>query len=293
MAEPAWKTLDPEPSADMLQDEEPGGGYVERLVRRPDGGFELLELPLTREIFLNPRLEDRIVQGGPHCMALQHVFSLVLQRFRPEKGALVLSDVKLRLGRGRPGPAPDLWVVRGHPKPSHKIRSYSVPKQGIPPCFILEVVSTDPELRDADEVDKVKLYERVGVRDYLMAELPCEETGYRLRLLGYRMGPDKRYQPIEPDEQGRLLSEATGLWFGISPDGEWIDVYDARTGERLHTLAEEVDARKAAEEKAERAEKRIARAEEKARREAVARKVAEAETERLRAEIERLKKSTG
>lgn len=251
-----------------LDEEEDCGGIIQRLVKRPDGSIELVDLPLTPELFLNPGLEDRMVQGGPHSKALFHLQELLFHHFRSEKGTLVFSDVQLRLGKGLPSPVPDIWVVRGHPSPDFDIRSYNLPKEKVPPCLIVEVVSEAAKLRRVDELDKVKLYERAGVRDYLMAELPRRSTGGRFRLLGLSLGSDGRYQPMATGEQGRLLSGATGLWFGLDSEGKRIEAFDARTGEPLRTMAEEAEARK---------------------QEAEARKRAEAEVERLRAEIERLK----
>ena len=93
-------------------------------------------------------------------------------------------------------------------------------------------------------------------------------TAHRFRIRGYRLGAGRRYQAIEPDREGRLLSETAGLRFGASPDGQWVEIFVAATGERLLTSWE---------------------AEEKAAREAEGRKAAEEELVRLRAEIERLK----
>ncbi|MFY9822263.1 MAG: hypothetical protein WAM82_12850, partial [Thermoanaerobaculia bacterium] len=129
----------------------------------------------------------------------------------------------------------------------------------------------------------------------------------------------RRYQQIEPDAQGRLLSETTELLFGVSAKGDRIEVFNARTGERLESPAEMEIARKAAEERATREAKRATRettarkvAQEQAAREAkratreeaarkaaeeratgaeTARKAAEEELARLRAQIEQLKKS--
>ena len=76
------------------------------------------------------------------------------------------------------------------------------------------------------------------------------------------MGPDRRYLPMQPDAEGRYVSETTGLAFGVSPDGGKIHLFDLETGERL--LADEE------QEEALRAQKE--------------------ELARLRAEIERLKR---
>ena len=249
------------------------GGLIERWVKRPDGSLEQVLLPLTPERFLNPDIEDRMVQGGPHNLAVTFLQGLLVHYFRTEKSTLVFSDVQLRLGRGLPSPVPDLWVVRGHPQPNFNIRSYSLAKEKVVPCLIVEVVSTAAPLRRVDEVDKVKLYEKVGIRDYLMIELPRRANEGRFRLLGLCLGPEGRYQPMPEDEQSRYLSDATGLKFGVSADGDRLEVFDASTGERLRTLTEEEEARKSAEERAAREE--------------AARHALEEELAHLRAEIDK------
>ena len=182
---------------------------------------------------------------------------------------MVLDDVKHLLGPGLPGPAPDISVIRGARYPDPELESFDVVKQGVVPCLVIEIVSPfDARIRRTDEVDKVKLYEKVGIPEYLLVDLPRRATRHRFRLKAYRLGSDRRYSLIEPDEQGCLLSETTGLRFGVSPAGDRVDIFDARTGERLLSALEEEVARKA---------------------EKAARETAEEEVRRLRAEVARLK----
>ena len=117
-------------------------------------------------------------------------------------------------------------------------------------------------------MDKVRVYEKVGIEEYLLVDLPRRANGDRFQLKGYRMGPDRRYLPMQPDAEGRFASNTTGLAFGVSPDGGRVYLFDLETGERLLNAIEQEQALKAAEERAARAEE---------------------ESERLRAEIERLK----
>lgn len=273
MAEPARKP-DPAPYEPSV---------LLRHVRRPDGSVELLELPLTRELFLDPKIGDKMVQGFPHVRTVLHIFGLVTRHFEGESDTIVLSDVQHLMGRGK-NPAPDLSVIRGLPDPDRSMKSYDFRRTGIAPSLILEVVSPDDvETRRTDEVDKVALYEKVGVPEYLLLYLPLQNRTQPYRLIGYRTGPDGRYRLVEPDSQGRFVSETTGLAFALTPPRDWIEIFDLATGRRLLTAAEEEEARKRAEE--------IARAaEEKATREAEARKAAEEELARLRAEIEALKR---
>lgn len=88
-------------------------------------------------------------------------------------------------------------------------------------------------------------------------------------MTGYRLDSKKRYQRIEPDGEGRLLSETTGLLFGIAKD-HTLTVFDARTGKKLLRPSQIMAAQEAGEERA---------------------RSAEAESARLRAELEKLRQA--
>ena len=137
----------------------------------------------------------------------------------------------------------------------------------------------------------MKLYERIQVEEYLLVDVPRRGTEGHFRLKGYRLGLDRRYQLIEPDEAGRLACRTVGLTFGVAQDGDRIEVFEATSGVRLRTPQEEVEAREKAERKAARAEKAREVAEQVAQRAEKAREAAEEELARLREEIERLKRS--
>ena len=130
-------------------------------------------------------------------------------------------------------------------------------------------------IREVDEKTKPGLYERIGVREYLLLDLPRRANGWRVRWAGYRMDEAGRYQPIEPDAQARLFSETTGLLFGSNAAGDWAELIDAGTGQRLLSSLEEQEGR--------------LRAEEALRQETERRRAAEAEAARLRKELTRLR----
>jgi Uma2 family endonuclease len=268
MAEPAWKiplVAGDEVAADEedagLSDEPEGGSVLQRWVFHPDGRAELVELPLTPELFLDPQLEDKMVQGWLHIRTVLDLFELLSRHFRVEPDLIVLCDMKHLLGPGLPGPAPDISIVRGARHPNPDLASFDLIRQGVAPCLVIEVISPrDARLRRADEVDKVALYQRVGIQEYLLIDLPRRQQP--LRIKGYRLDAAGRYAPLDPEEDGFLPSTTTGLRFGVSPSGDQIEILVAATGERLLRPIEEVEARQAAEE----------------------------EIARLRAEIERLKR---
>jgi Uma2 family endonuclease len=247
-----------------------------RYVGGPDGRMELRETPLTPEDFLDPQVGDTMVQGNQHHVAVLFLYELLARRFQERPDVLVLSDLK-HLMAPRRGPAPDVSVLMGLEKDFDRdIESYDLRAGGVVPSLIIEVVSpSDRRIRKVDEVDKVELYERIGVREYLLHDLPRKRNGGRAGWRGYRLDMAGRYARIEPDARGRLFSETTGLLFGINPAASWAEVVDAKTGERLLSPSEEKEGR--------------LRAEEALRRETEARKVTEAEVARLREELARLR----
>ena len=239
-----------------------------RWVKGADGRLEPRVFPLTPEAFLDPRIGDTMVQGNPHGIASLELYELLRRHFLPRQDVLVLHDVK-HLLEPRRGPAPDVSVILGAQNIDRNLESYNLAKIGIAPSLIIEVVSpTDSRIRRVDEEEKVGLYARVGVAEYILEDMPRPATGWRYRLRGYRLDRERRYRDIVPDAQGRLLSQTTGLLFGVSPQGDRIEVTVAATGERILYPIEEAEARQAAEERA---------------------RTAEAEVDRLRRELERLR----
>lgn len=262
---PASRSREPEDSEPIL---------LERWVERPDGRREQLLVPLTPEDYLNPRFGDKWLQGRIHSEQTPDVADRLRRWFRLRPEILVLNDVQHRLGPGFPNPSPDISVIQGARHPDSNLSTFDVVKQGVVPRMIIEMISPrDRRIREVDEIDKVVLYQRVGVPEYLMVRLPRRRERYGIS--GYRLDQAGVYQPIMPGEQGRLLSETTGLWFAVTPAGDGLVIHDAATGKLLRASKEEEEGREAAEAKAA--------------TEAEARQIAETEIARLRAEIERLR----
>jgi Uma2 family endonuclease len=285
MAEPVRKIEPPRQEA-LLDDEEPGITLL-RWVEGPDGTMRQVEMRLTPEIFLNPQVGDKIMYGERHSRVGREIADLLESRLESTPDVVVFFDLKLLFRTaGLPDPGPDVMVVRGIR--SGNRFSFNVRKEGVRPCLIVEVVSPqDSKIRQIDLEDKPEIYEQAGIQEYVIVDWTLQDL--RLRLLGYRLDGSGCYRPIEPDAEGRLLSETADVWFQVSPDGERVLVLEYPSGHRVLNLLEQ-------KEKARREAKARKAAEEKASREAEARKAAEEarraveeENTRLRAELERLR----
>ena len=83
-------------------DEESETVFFQRWVERPDGRLELLEMPLTPEVFLDPQLEDKMTQGPKHSEATTDLASYLRDFLLSKRDdVLVLSD-EAHAGNSRP-----------------------------------------------------------------------------------------------------------------------------------------------------------------------------------------------
>jgi Uma2 family endonuclease len=271
--------------------------YGERWIHRPDG--ELDAIPLTPEDLLDSDPRDQIGQSQVHSEFLFRLFDILYSFYDLRDDVMLTTRGKI-LWRipGLQEPAPDIAITQGLREIYEwDSESFDPARAGVWPCLIIEVATAfEREVRSNDYEKKVDIYEKAGVPEYLILEPPVGRNPGPLLLTGYRLGPDGQYQWMEPDSQGRLLSETTGLLFGVEEDGSTLLVMDAQTGERLLSREEKFlrarEARMAAEEQFARDIEARKVAEERAARETEARKAAEAEVApRLRAELEELIKS--
>jgi Uma2 family endonuclease len=273
MAEPVrkmpadWETASSSPDGDPFF-----YGYRLRCVRLPSGEEVEQQIPLTPEDLLDPQPGDVVGQSGPHQKLLRLLVNLLTAFFASREDILVTSDMKMLWGiPGLPEPAPDIAVIPSIRDKDADRDSFDVVEEGTRPGLIIEVVSSkDAETRRNDYERKVEIYQKAGIPEYLILDPPTSRTKKRLLMTGYRLGVDGRYQQIEADAEGRLLSQTTQLLFGVAEDGRTLQVVDVATGEHL-PAPEEVEAALA--------------------RETEARKAAESEVARLRAELERLRSS--
>jgi len=172
-------------------------------------------------------------------------------------------------GNTRARVAPDLLLAKGVRKWDRP--NYLVWQEG-PPVLVVEV--TSKKTRRKDQVVKKPLYERLGVKEFVLFD-PFGEY-LRPPLQGFRLMRGI-YQPIPLEADGSLRSKTTDLWF--KREGQRLRMIDVPTGERILWSEEQKAARVVAEAKAATAAAKAESAEAKVAEEAAARQAAEARAE--------------
>jgi Uma2 family endonuclease len=129
--------------------------------------------------------------------------------------------------------APDLMVVKGVGR-THRRSFFTWREGGAVPCIVFEMASEHTWYEDL--WTKRPKYERLGVREYILFDPEGEYL--RPRLQGFRL-VEGRYQPIEPDAEGRLRSEELG--FLMRPEGLVLRLFDGITGAPVPTRLERLE----------------------------------------------------
>jgi Uma2 family endonuclease len=170
-------------------------------------------------------------------------------------------------GNRRRHVSPDVFVVKGVPK--HDRPNYLVWLERKGPDVVIEITSSSTRREDVRQ--KRDLYQNtLRVREYVLFDPDADYLDPPLQ--GFRLVKGE-YTPIRP-VAGRLRSRVLGLH--LERDGRQLRLYDPANDRWLPTPLE-----------------LAAQAEAARRQEAEARRQAEAEVERLRREVEELKRRSG
>jgi Uma2 family endonuclease len=172
--------------------------------------------------------------------------------------------------------SPDVFVVKGIPKLPER-RHFLVWKEGKGPDAVIELSSPSTEKEDLER--KFELYrDLLKVSEYFLFD-PYGESLVP-PLVGFRLS-NWEYEAIAP-VNGRLPSEVLGLH--LERDGWQLRLYDPAAGAWLLVPREEGAARRRAEAAQSATDARL-------REETQRRQQAEAEIERLRRELDALKRA--
>ncbi|MHB1561026.1 MAG: Uma2 family endonuclease [Isosphaeraceae bacterium] len=262
--------------------------------------------PTLAEI-VYPESDDEPMGETPiHRDQIAHAILAMDDYYSPNPNVYISGNMMMYFEEGNPRRcvSPDLFVTLGIPRRPER-RVYKTWVEGKGPDMVVEMHSRGTWRADIGW--KLELYRDVlKVPEYFLFD-PLEERPGVQALRGFRP-VDGHYKPIA-EVDGRLPSEVLGLH--LEADGERLRFYDPRRGIYLRSPGEvrealareeserrsaearaawEAEARANAEAQARQAAEALAQAEIQARREAEARAQAEAETERLRREIEELRR---
>ncbi len=244
-------------------------------------------IPLQRE----PEIEYPTSDGKPlaetgfHVEVILYLYQALKDRYAGVSDVLVSANNFFYYEEGNPKSvvSPDVYVVKGVPsKPSRDY--YLLWKEGKIPNLVVEVTSSSTRRKD---VKKKSLYARLGVAEYFMFD--PEGDYLKPSLQGFRLLKGE-YLSIPSASDGSVASRTTGLVF--RPEGDWVRLVDAATGQPLLTTGEWREKATAAEERSGQAAETL-RAEERANQEAAARKEAEQRVRELEEELERLRRQVG
>lgn len=231
----------------------------------------------TEEHSLYPETDGKpMAASDDHRRVLIGILRGLESFFGDTPDVYVSGDILMYYVQGDPRQvvSPDVLVTFGIGRKAR--RTYQVWVEGKPPDFVMELSSKSTYQRDLTE--KLALYAELGISEYFLADI--EGLYLPSPLMGFRLVAGQ-YQAVSPDASGSIHASSLGL--DVQCVQGDLRFYDPVKDKWLQ-LPEVV-----AETRAEAATARAEAAESLAHQEATARAEAESETERLRAELARLR----
>ncbi len=213
-------------------------------------------IPLEKEIFYPESDGKPMAESELHLEEMVYVWQSLKKRFEADPDVFVGANLFLYYRKGDPSGvvAPDGFVVKGVPKlraGRRTRKTYLLWQEGKAPCFVLETTSDSTRREDRD---KREVYERLGVEEYF--QFDPEGDYLKPRLQGLRLAGG-RYREVQPEPDGSLLSETTGVLF--LADGFRLRLRDAATGVPFLREEEQAEALHQAEARVRALEEELAR----------------------------------
>jgi Uma2 family endonuclease len=183
-------------------------------------------IPLRRDVHYPESDGKPMGETEIHIREIMYLFQALDEHLRNTPDVYVGADMLLYYVEGNPRQVvvPDVFVTLGVPRGQRRI--YKLWEEGAPPTLIVEV--TSDSTRSEDLSRKKELYQRLGVREYVLYD-PLKDY-LDPALQGFRL-VNGRYQPIPPGPGGTLASEALGATFRIEERG--VRVIDTATGKPI------------------------------------------------------------
>lgn len=209
-------------------------GWRTEIVTQPNGKTVTVKVPLTASEFLHPQEGYLLPNSTFHDDVAGDAKDMLTRRYANSPDVAAFRDLLIRWDITNLGEhCPDTFVAFGLQNKEQNRTKFIVGQEGVRPTFIIEVVS--PRYRKEDRETKVVEYAKAKVQEYIVIDRRTYRKQVLDEVLGYRL-VSGYYQPITPDEEGRILCETVGLWISLQ-DGRLI-MEDAQTGQRLKTSVE-------------------------------------------------------
>lgn len=221
-------------------------GWRTEVITQPDGTIVSTKVPLTAFEFLHPQEGYRLPNSTFHDTVSGDAKDMLLRRYANHPDIAVFRDLLIEWDNSDlHDHCPDTFVVFGIQDKEQNRTKFIVANEGVRPALIIEVVS--PRYRKEDREIKVVEYARARVQEYAIIDRRTYRGQVLDEVLGYRL-VEGHYQPITPDDEGRILCDTVGLWLSLQ-DGRLV-MEDAQTGERLPTSVELEAAKNLAQQQA-------------------------------------------
>ncbi len=202
-------------------------------VTRADGLVDFIHIPLTEDEFLHPQEGYHLPNSTIHDQIAGTVKDLLTRRYATDPTVGVFRDLIIKWDVDLGDHCPDTFVAFGLRDKSENRTEFTVTLEGTRPALVVEVVS--PRYRKTDRELKVLQYAQARVQEYVIFDRRRQRGTLLEEVLGYRLVGDT-YQPISPDDEGRIFCATVGVWMGLE-DGQVVMVEGA-TGQRLLTSQE-------------------------------------------------------
>ncbi len=236
------------------------------------------------EVFYPSGDGQPMAETGIHVLLMVWLIEVLRRHFRQRSDYYIIGNIFLFYEEKNPNArrSPDVMLVKGVSTAPPERESFKVWEEKAVPNLVIELTSKGTA--DEDQGPKKELYQRLGVKEYLLFDplgeyLPRPLVAYR--LIG------GQYEELQPAVDGGVLSLETNLRF--VPEGQNLALIDFATGQRLRHPTEldeqlrEAERRIQDEErKVREAERRIQEAERHAREQQDRILAMEAELARLR-----------
>jgi Uma2 family endonuclease len=209
-------------------------GWREEFITEPDGSTRCIQVPLTEAEFLHPQEGYHLPNSTFHDQVASDARDMLARRYNSSLDVDVFRDLLIKWDIDLGNHCPDVFVVFGLQNKGQNRDTFKVATEGVRPTLIIEVVS--PRYRKEDREIKVLQYAQAGVQEYIIIDRRKYRGQFMDEVIGYRLVQPNAYQPISPDDEGRIRCNTVGLWISLR-DGQLV-LEDSQTGLRLLTSQE-------------------------------------------------------